>query len=81
MICYLAGNFEVGNLLNLAVVGQHSWVTVHCYPRPPDVIDTMSCCPLRDFGGKQFHCKMSCNLEVTNKSARCWPKIFSYIKM
>ena len=69
MICYIAGNFEVGNLLNLAVVGQHSRVTVHCYP--PDVIDAMLYCPL----------KMSRDLEVTNKSARCWPKISSYIKM
>ena len=35
MICYIAGNFEAGNSLNLAVtelVGQHSQVTVHCYP-------------------------------------------------
>ena len=34
MICYIAGNFEAENSLNLAaraVVGQHSWVTVHCY--------------------------------------------------
>ena len=32
-ICYIAGNFEAGNSLNLtvmAVVGQHSRVTVHC---------------------------------------------------
>ena len=31
MICYIAGNFEAGNSLNLAVtavVGQHSRVTV-----------------------------------------------------
>ena len=35
VICYIAGNFEAGNSLNLAVtevVGQHSRVTVHCYP-------------------------------------------------
>ena len=35
MICYIAGKFEAGNSLNLAltaVVGQHSRVTVHCYP-------------------------------------------------
>ena len=81
MICYIAGNFEVGNLLNLTVVGQHSQVKVHCYPTPPDVIDAMLYCPLRDFGGKQFHCKMSRDLEVTKKSARCWPKISSFIKM
>ena len=33
--CYIAGNFEAGNSLNLvvtALVGQHSRVTVHCYP-------------------------------------------------
>ena len=34
-------------------------------------------CSLRDFGGKQFHCWMSCDLEVTNESARCWEKISS----
>ena len=36
MICSIAGNFEAGNSLNLAVtavVGQHLRVTVHCYPR------------------------------------------------
>ena len=35
MICDIAGNFEAENSLNLAlmaVVGQHSRVTVHCYP-------------------------------------------------
>ena len=32
---FIVGNFEAGNSLNLAVtevVGQHSRVTVHCYP-------------------------------------------------
>ena len=40
MICYIAGNFDVGISLNLAVtavVGQHSRVTVHRYSL--DVID------------------------------------------
>ena len=35
VICYMAGNFEAGNSLNIivmVVVGQHSQVTVHCYP-------------------------------------------------
>ena len=35
MIDNIAGNFEAENSLNLtlmAVIGQHSWVTVHCYP-------------------------------------------------
>ena len=35
VICYIAGNVEAGNSLNLtvtAVIGQHLWVTVHCYP-------------------------------------------------
>ena len=34
VICYIAGNFEAENSLNLAVTGvvrQHSWVTVHSY--------------------------------------------------
>ena len=33
--CFIAENFEAGNALTLAVtavVGQHSRVTVHCYP-------------------------------------------------
>ena len=33
--CFIAENFEAGSALNLAVtavVGQHSQVTVHCYP-------------------------------------------------
>ena len=29
---------------------------------------------LRDFNGKQFHCEMSCDLEVTNESAHCREK-------
>ena len=51
MIHYIAGNFEAENLLNVtvtAVVGQHSQVSVHCYP--------LQFCLLRYFGGKQFHC-------------------------
>ena len=35
LICYVAGNFEAVNSLNLAamvVVSQHWQVTVHCYP-------------------------------------------------
>ena len=52
--------------------------TVHCHPLTSLILQ---CCPLRDFGGKQFHCLMSCDLEVTNESARCWEKISSYITM
>ena len=57
VICYIARNFEAGNSLNLAtlaVVGQHSWITLHCYPLTSWIF--LQCCPLRDFGGKQFHC-------------------------
>ena len=35
VICYMAGNFEAGNSINITVtvvVGQHSRVTAHCYP-------------------------------------------------
>ena len=35
VICYISGNFEAGNSLDLAVtavVVQHSRITVHCYP-------------------------------------------------
>lgn len=39
----------------------------------------MQYCPLRDFGGKHFHCQMSQDLEVTNESVRCWEKISIYI--
>ena len=41
MICYIAGNFEAGNSLNLAltaVIGQQSEVTVHCYPLTSDFV-------------------------------------------
>ena len=56
VICYIAGNFKAGNSLNLAVtavVGQHSRVTVHCYPLTSWILHGFQ---LRDFGGKQFHC-------------------------
>ena len=39
---FIAGNFEAGNSLNLAVmafVGQHSRVTVHCYPLTSKIFD------------------------------------------
>ena len=76
---YKHRNFEGGNWLNLtatAVVGQHLWVTVHCYPL---TLKFLQCCLLRDFDGKQFHCKMLCGLEVTNENARCWEKISNSI--
>ena len=79
MFCYIAGNFAVGNSLNLAVMAvnsQHSWVTVHCCPLTSSFLQ---CCPLRDFGGKQFHFWSSCDLEVTNESARYWEEISSCI--
>ena len=46
---------------------------------PYDVIDFLQCCLLTDFGGKQFHCWMSCDLEETNESAHCYEKISSYV--
>ena len=46
---------------------------------PSDVVDFSQFCPLRDFIGKQFHCWMTCDLEVTNETARCWGEISSYI--
>ena len=52
LIYYIAGNFEAENSFNFvvtAVVGQHSVL-------PSDVIDFLRCCPLGDFGGKQFYC-------------------------
>ena len=53
----MAGNLEAGNSLKItvtAVVGQHSRVTVPALPS--DVIGFLQCCPIREFGGKQFHC-------------------------
>ena len=50
-----AGHFEEGNSLNLAVtavVRQKSRVTVHNYPLTSYILQR---CPLREFGGKQFH--------------------------
>ena len=43
---------------------------------PSDVID-FTMFPAQRF----WHCKMSCDLKVTNDSACCWHKIFSYITM
>ena len=51
-------------------------VIVHCYPLTSQILQR---CPLRDFGGKQFHCQMSCDLEVTNESACCQEEISSYV--
>ena len=47
VICYIPGNFEAGNSLNLPVtmVVQHLWVTTPCYP-----LTSEPCCLLRDFG-------------------------------
>ena len=47
---------------------------MHCYPLLPSDVARSEI-----FGGKQFHCLMSCDLEVTNESARCWGKNSSYI--
>ena len=58
MVCYIAGNSL--NLAVTAIVGQRSQVTVHCYPLTSWILQ---CCPLRDFGGKQFYCWMSYDLE------------------
>ena len=66
----MAGNFKAGNSLNLAVtavVGQHSRVTMHCFP--PDVID-FAMLPTQRFWRES----VSCDLEVTKESARCWEK-------
>ena len=52
----------------MAVIGQHLQVTVYCYPLTSQILQ---CCPLRDFGRKQFHCQISCDLEVTNDSMHC----------
>ena len=75
MISDIAGNFEAENSLSLAVTavfGQHihgNNTLLHS--------DNIKCCPLKNFGGKQFHCYMSCDLEVT--SVCCWEKISSHI--
>ena len=71
VICYIAGNLL--NLAVTAVVGQHSRATEHCYPLTSYILQ---CCSLRDFGVKQFHCQMSCDLEVTNESRPAVKKKF-----
>ena len=75
----MAGNFEAGNSINITVtvvVGQHSRVTAHCYPLMSQILQQ---CLLRDFGTKQFHCQMSCDLKVTNESTHCWEETSCYI--
>ena len=64
------------NLTETLAVSQNQQVTVHCYPLASQIL---LCCPLRDFGGKQFHYQMSCDLEVTNEKTHCWENISSYI--
>lgn len=61
MNCYKAGNI----LLNLAIVGQHLRVTMQDF----------AILPSQRFLGKQFHCKMSRDLEVTNESPHRWQRI------
>ena len=64
---YVAGNFEAENsLIHVVtmVIGQHSRVTVHYYPLTSQILQ---CCLHRDFGVKHYHCKMSCDLEVTSE--------------
>ena len=63
---------EIHDLAVKAVVGQHSPVTVRRYPLTSKILH---CCPLRDFGEKQFHCSMSFDLEVTDERAHWWETI------
>ena len=58
----------------MVVVSQH-W-QVNSALLPADII-VFAMSPLRDFGGKQFHCLMSCDLEVTNNSMHGWEKLSS----
>ena len=72
MICYTAQEeklFRVQIYENKS--RQRSTFAVNSALLPSDVMD-FACCPLRDFDGKQFHCQLSCDVEVTNESARCW---------
>ena len=78
--CYVGGKFEAGNSLNPAVNGgRRSTFAGNSALLRSDVIDFCQCYPLRDFVRKQFHCWMSCDLEITNESAHCWEQISSYI--
>ena len=46
VICYIAGNFEAGNSLNLAVwavISQHSRVTLYCYPLTSQIFCNVAC--------------------------------------
>ena len=43
-------------------------------PLPSDVIGFCTVARSESFGGKQFYCYMSCEIEITNGSARCWGK-------
>ena len=78
VICYVRGKFEAGNSLNPAVNGgRRSTLAGSSALLPSDVIDFANV--TRWESGKQFHCWMSYDLEVTNESAHCWEKISSYI--
>ena len=71
VICYIDETFEPGNSLNLAVtavVGQHSRVTVQCYPL--DLID-FEILRAERFWRETVSLLDFLDLEVTNESARC----------
>ena len=78
MICYIAGNFEAGNSLNVKprCNGTRRSTFAGNSALLPSIKRhrVLQCYRLRDFGGKQFHWYMSCDFEATNESASCWEK-------
>ena len=52
---YLAGNFEARDSPRCNG-GRRSTFAGNSALLPCDDIDFMQCCPLIEFGGKQFHC-------------------------
>ena len=58
----------------MAVVTQHSQVAIIALS-PGISSYILQYCPLVDFGRKQFHCSMSYDLEVANKTGKKFPPI------
>ena len=83
MICYIAGNFEAGNSLNLAVWYRLTFASNSALLRllPSEVID-FAMLPAERFCRKTVSfLVVMLDLEVTNESTRCWKEMSSSITM
>ena len=59
--------------------GRHFAGNSELFPVWRHTLQFSQCFPLMAFGGKQFHCQMSCDHDLANEWARCSGKNASYI--